>query len=97
MTVTDSGSTGSVTTAPPEAPGRHRGKHWIDDWRPEDPEFWDTTGRPVARRNLIYSIFAEHIGFSVWLLWSIVVVQMTVAADGTATEASAATAPDRHA
>ncbi|CAA0136527.1 Nitrate/nitrite transporter NarK [Mycolicibacterium vanbaalenii] len=85
MTVTDSESTGAVGSAPPEAPRRHRGKHWIDDWRPEDPDFWDTTGRPVARRNLIYSIFAEHIGFSVWLLWSIVVVQMTAAADGTAT------------
>ena len=65
-----------------ETYGRH-GKHWIDDWRPEDPEFWETTGRPIARKNLIYSIFAEHIGFSVWLLWSIVVVQMTASADGT--------------
>ncbi|MGE4361856.1 MAG: MFS transporter, partial [Mycolicibacterium sp.] len=54
----------------------------MDDWRPEDPEFWATTGKPVARRNLIFSIFAEHIGFSVWLLWSIVVVQMTAGADG---------------
>ncbi|WP_283633153.1 MFS transporter [Mycolicibacterium poriferae] len=68
--------------APPQA--HHRGKHWIDDWRPEDPEFWNGTGRPIARRNLIFSIFAEHIGFSVWLLWSIVVVQMTAAADGSA-------------
>lgn len=62
----------------------HKGKHWIDDWRPEDPEFWKSTGKSVARRNLIFSIFAEHIGFSVWLLWSIVVVQMTAAADGSA-------------
>ena len=68
--------------APPQT--HHKGKHWIDDWRPEDPEFWNGTGRPIARRNLIFSIFAEHIGFSVWLLWSIVVVQMTAAADGSA-------------
>ena len=20
--------------------------HWIDDWRPEDRTFWDTTGAP---------------------------------------------------
>ena len=39
---------------------------WIDDWRPEDPGFWASTGAPIARRNLIFSIFAEHIGFSVW-------------------------------
>ena len=80
MTVTYSEPTGTVATA---APAHHHGKHWIDDWRPEDPQFWATVGRPVARRNLIFSIFAEHIGFSVWLLWSIVVVQMTAAADGT--------------
>ncbi len=53
-----------------------RSAHWIDHWDPEDPDFWRSTGRPIARRNLIWSIFAEHIGFSVWLLWSIVVVRL---------------------
>lgn len=48
-----------------------RGRRWIEDWNPEDERFWATTGRRVARRNLIFSIFAEHLGFSVWLLWSI--------------------------
>jgi NNP family nitrate/nitrite transporter-like MFS transporter len=48
--------------------------HWIDDWRPEDREFWDTTGAPIARRNLLFSIFSEHIGFSVWTLWSVLVL-----------------------
>ena len=80
MTVT---SNPAPDTAAPPHP-HHAGKHWIDDWRPEDPAFWNSTGRPIARRNLIFSIFAEHIGFSVWLLWSIVVVQMTAAADGSA-------------
>lgn len=27
------------------------GDHWIDDWRPEDPVFWETIGRPIARRT----------------------------------------------
>ncbi|MGX6603463.1 nitrate/nitrite transporter [Micromonosporaceae bacterium Da 78-11] len=48
--------------------------HWIDDWRPEDPDFWQSQGAPVARRNLIFSIFSEHIGFSVWTLWSVLVL-----------------------
>jgi NNP family nitrate/nitrite transporter-like MFS transporter len=48
--------------------------HWIDDWRPEDPAFWDRRGAAVARRNLAFSIFAEHIGFSVWTLWSVLVL-----------------------
>src|SRR5262249_52297839 len=53
------------------APKRGR---WIDDWRPEDPAFWAETGAKVARRNLIFSIFAEHIGFSVWTMWSVMVL-----------------------
>jgi NNP family nitrate/nitrite transporter-like MFS transporter len=54
---------------------RHgRTGRWIDDWRPEDPAFWRTTGAPVARRNLVFSIFSEHIGFSVWSMWSVLVL-----------------------
>ena len=49
---------------------------WIDDWRPEDEAFWESTGRPVARKNLALSIFAENIGFSVWVLWTIVVLNL---------------------
>jgi NNP family nitrate/nitrite transporter-like MFS transporter len=51
-----------------------RGGTWIDDWRPEDADFWNSTGRPVARRNLIFSVASEHIGFSVWTLWSVLVL-----------------------
>ena len=58
-----------VATAQP--PSR---RHWIDDWRPEDPEFWEATGKHVARRNLAFSIFSEHIGFSVWTMWSVLVL-----------------------
>ncbi len=48
-----------------------RSRRSIEDWRPDDNEFWETTGRGVAQRNLIWSIFAEHVGFSVWLIWSV--------------------------
>ncbi len=57
----------------PAAPPTGRGR-WIDDWRPEDPQFWDATGKKVARRNLFFSIFSEHIGFSIWSLWSVLVL-----------------------
>jgi NNP family nitrate/nitrite transporter-like MFS transporter len=50
--------------------------HTLTDWNPEDPQFWASTGRRTARRNLIFSIFAEHLGFSVWTLWSVVVVAL---------------------
>jgi NNP family nitrate/nitrite transporter-like MFS transporter len=36
--------------------------HWIDDWRPEDPEFWQEHGARIARRNLIFSIFSGRSG-----------------------------------
>ncbi|MGC4868722.1 nitrate/nitrite transporter [Micromonospora sp. DT53] len=48
--------------------------HWIDDWRPEDPVFWERRGSRIARRNLIFSIFSEHIGFSIWTMWSVLVL-----------------------
>ena len=51
-------------------------KGWIDHWDPEDSTFWESTGRSIARRNLIFSIVAEHLGFSVWVLWSIVAVNL---------------------
>ena len=44
---------------------------WIDDWKPEDETFWATKGAKIARRNLIWSIFAEHLGFSIWMIWSV--------------------------
>jgi NNP family nitrate/nitrite transporter-like MFS transporter len=53
---------------------RRLGGRWIDGWRPEDGEFWNTTGKYIARRNLIFSVLCEHIGFSVWSLWSVLVL-----------------------
>ncbi len=49
---------------------------WISDWNPEDETFWKSKGKFIARRNLIWSIFAEHLGFSIWLLWSIVATKL---------------------
>jgi NNP family nitrate/nitrite transporter-like MFS transporter len=49
---------------------------WIADWNPEDEKYWEAKGKVVARRNLIWSIVAEHVGFSVWLLWSIVATKL---------------------
>ena len=61
----------SVTAPAAPRPGR-----WIDDYDPENREFWESSGRRIARRNLVWSIAAEHLGFSVWLLWSIVAVHL---------------------
>ena len=74
MAVTATPTIGHITddtrTADASAPRRH----WIDEWRPEDPTFWAERGERVARRNLIFSILSEHIGFSIWSLWSVFVL-----------------------
>ncbi|MBQ1082423.1 MULTISPECIES: MFS transporter [unclassified Nocardiopsis] len=53
------------------------GRSWISRWDPEDEGFWNDGGRRVARRNLWASIASEHIGFSVWSIWSVLVLFMT--------------------
>ncbi|HEY6422988.1 MAG TPA: nitrate/nitrite transporter [Pseudonocardiaceae bacterium] len=53
-----------------------RGGRWIDHWEPEDPGFWEKTGKRVANRNLWTSIFVEHVGFSIWTIWSVLVLFM---------------------
>ncbi|MGL4497106.1 MAG: nitrate/nitrite transporter [Beijerinckiaceae bacterium] len=52
------------------------GKGALQDWRPEDPQFWETTGRTIARRNLWISIPALLLSFSVWMVWSVVVAKL---------------------
>jgi NNP family nitrate/nitrite transporter-like MFS transporter len=58
-----------------EAAVTRRGR-WIDDWRPEDPGFWESTGKRIANRNLWFSVFSEHIGFSVWSLFAVLTLFM---------------------
>ncbi|NUS43374.1 MAG: NarK/NasA family nitrate transporter [Mycobacteriaceae bacterium] len=50
--------------------------HDIEHWDAEDVHAWEAGGRKIARRNLIFSIFAEHVGFSVWSIWSVMVLMM---------------------
>ncbi|MEV4440148.1 nitrate/nitrite transporter [Streptomyces sp. NPDC049577] len=46
----------------------------MTEWRPEDPGFWARTGARTARRNLVLSVLSEHIGISVWSMWSVLVL-----------------------
>ncbi|MFI1965974.1 nitrate/nitrite transporter [Streptomyces pathocidini] len=61
----------AMTTAP-----RKGGRRWIQQWDPEDETFWRAKGERIARRNLVFSVLSEHIGFSVWSLWSVMVLFM---------------------
>lgn len=66
----------TATQAARTAPEENRKGRWIGDWRPDDPVFWESTGKKVARRNLVFSILAEHLGFTLWTVWSIVAVKL---------------------
>ncbi|MEV6661241.1 nitrate/nitrite transporter [Nocardia fluminea] len=50
--------------------------HDIEHWDAEDVAAWEAGGKDVAKRNLIWSVIAEHIGFSVWSIWSVMVLFM---------------------
>ncbi|WP_406169710.1 nitrate/nitrite transporter [Streptomyces sp. NBC_00996] len=63
-------------TAPSTAPAPHKGSHWIEQWDPEDESFWESEGRHIARRNLTFSVISEHIGFSVWSMYSVLALFM---------------------
>ncbi|HEY9367854.1 nitrate/nitrite transporter [Streptomyces sp.] len=52
------------------------GGRWIERWEPEDEVFWREQGERIAKRNLLFSVFSEHIGFSIWTLWSVMVLFM---------------------
>ncbi|NEW25311.1 MFS transporter [Nocardia cyriacigeorgica] len=70
--------TGSHT---PSFSYQRRGR-WIDSWEPDDPEFWESGGARTARKNLAFSVFAENLGFSVWVIWGSVVTSMGAAGFG---------------
>jgi MFS transporter, NNP family, nitrate/nitrite transporter len=48
----------------------------VVDWRPEDNEFWESTGKKIAYRNLWISVPSLLCGFAVWGMWGIITVQM---------------------
>ncbi|TMS50880.1 NarK/NasA family nitrate transporter [Mycobacterium sp. DBP42] len=54
----------------------------IANWDPEDTVAWEAGNKYIARRNLIWSVFAEHVGFSVWSIWSVMVLFMPEAVYG---------------
>ena len=50
--------------------------HVLHHWDPENPEFWEKNGARIAKRNLWISIISLTISFSIWVLWSVVTVNL---------------------
>jgi len=51
-------------------------KYVLTYWDPENREFWERTGKRIAARNLWISIPALLLAFAVWMVWSVVVVNL---------------------
>jgi NNP family nitrate/nitrite transporter-like MFS transporter len=56
--------------------------HVLVDWDPEDTAAWEDGNSRIARRNLIWSVVAEHVGFSIWSIWSVMVLFMPASVYG---------------
>jgi NNP family nitrate/nitrite transporter-like MFS transporter len=58
----------------PELP--HPAPRLLTIWEPENPAFWAATGKRIATRNLWISIPALLLSFAVWMVWSVVVINL---------------------
>ncbi|ORB75979.1 nitrate/nitrite transporter [Mycobacterium scrofulaceum] len=52
------------------------GSRRLFHWDPEDLVAWEAGNNVIARRNLIWSIATMHVAFSIWYLWSVMVLFM---------------------
>lgn len=68
--------TAVLSQKPTQQPQQRKRGRWIDEWDPENAEFWARTGRRTAWRNLAVGVVAEHLAFNVWLLMSVIVVSL---------------------
>ncbi len=48
----------------------------LKQWEPENDTFWQQEGNRIATRNLWISVPSLLCGFAVWMMWSIISVQM---------------------
>jgi NNP family nitrate/nitrite transporter-like MFS transporter len=76
-----------ASTAPSASSNRLRAlttpkRRVITGWDPEDTVAWEAGNKAVARRNLVWSVLTEHIGFSIWSIWSVMVLFMPQAVYG---------------
>jgi MFS transporter, NNP family, nitrate/nitrite transporter len=65
-----------MTTPALKIPGRVAAGRVLNIWTPEDKAFWEREGKAVANLNLSISIPALLLSFAVWMVWSVVVVNL---------------------
>lgn len=53
-----------------------RGKSWLTQWEPENPEFWESTGKKVANTALVITTANLFLAFVTWFVVSALVVKL---------------------
>ena len=48
----------------------------LQDWSPEDENYWNKKGKYIANKNLLNSILCLFLAFAVWFIWSAVAVNL---------------------
>jgi NNP family nitrate/nitrite transporter-like MFS transporter len=63
-----------MTLATDNAPVRKGA--WLNRWEPENPQFWESTGKAIAWRTLIITTANLTMAFIVWFMVSALVVRL---------------------
>jgi len=50
---------------------------WLSRWEPENPAFWETTGKRLAWRTLWITTYSLMLSFIVWFMVSAIVVRLS--------------------
>lgn len=61
--------------AAPSVPNKP-GSTWLSQWEPEDPTFWEKTGKRVAWRTLWITTYSLILSFITWFMVSAIVVRL---------------------
>lgn len=49
---------------------------WLKHWEPDNPEFWESTGKKIAWRKLAVTTVALTFSFATWFMMSAIVVRI---------------------
>jgi NNP family nitrate/nitrite transporter-like MFS transporter len=49
---------------------------WLSKWEPDNPEFWESTGKKIAWRTLTITTIALTLSFATWFMMSAIVVRL---------------------
>jgi len=49
----------------------------LQNWQPNEPEFWESTAKPIAWRTLWITTFCLTLSFATWFMVSAIVVKLT--------------------